>query len=238
MPEDEVSTDDGLAPRMRPVERENLAQQSYHALRDALMKGRFMPGDAVSLRNLASELGTSPMPIREAVQHLIAEGALELRPNRTFAVPQMTREILSELRRLRVILEGAVAEAAAPVIGASDFSKLHRLQGQMRWALAHGDTKQYLVTNQDFHFTLYRSAGMSIAVNIIETLWLRIGPSFNLLITGERAAERDEQSIASLTGHHEAALAAITAGNAAGVRSAIEQDIIEGMEFIILSTPL
>nr|WP_284739485.1 GntR family transcriptional regulator [Rhizobium sp. CG5] len=222
---------------MKPVDRESLQQQSYQALRDALMKGRFMPGDTVSLRNLAQELGTSPMPVREAVQHLMAEGALVLRPNRTFAVPDMTREILAELKQLRVILEGSVAQAAGPLIGAPELSRLYELQGQMRAALAIGDSKRYLVNNQDFHFTLYRSSGMSIAVNIIETLWLRIGPSFNLLMSGDRAADRDKKQAASLTDHHEAALAAIAAGNPSALRSAIEQDIIQGMDFIIECMP-
>lgn len=201
------------------------------------MKGRFMPGDTVSLRNLAQELGTSPMPVREAVQHLIAEGALVLRPNRTYAVPDMTREILAELQTLRVILEGSVVEAAGPLIDAQALAKLYELQGQMRSALAVGDSKRYLVKNQDFHFTLYRSSGMAIAINIIETLWLRIGPSFNLLTSGERAAARDEKQIASLTDHHEAALAAIVARSPSGLRNAIERDIIEGMEFLIQCTP-
>lgn len=220
--------------KMRPVDRESLQQQSYQALRDALMKGRFMPGDTVSLRNLAQELGTSPMPVREAVQHLIAEGALILRPNRTFAVPEITREILAELKHLRVILEGSVVEAAGPLISVSELSSLYELQGQMRAALAMGDSKRYLVKNRDFHFTLYRSSGMSIAVNIIETLWLRIGPSFNMLTSGRA---RDEKHIASLTDHHEAALAAIAAGNSLSLRRAVEQDIIQGMDFIIECMP-
>jgi DNA-binding GntR family transcriptional regulator len=223
--------------KMKPVDKESLQQQSYQALRDALMKGRFLPGDTVSLRNLAQELGTSPMPVREAVQRLIAEGALVLRPNRTFAVPEMTREILVELKQLRVTLEGSVAQAAGSSIGALELSSLYELQGQMRSALAIGDSKRYLVKNQDFHFTLYRSSGMSIAVSIIETLWLRIGPSFNLLTSGQRAAARDEKQIASLTDHHEAALAAIAAGNPSALRHAIEQDIIQGMDFIIECMP-
>ncbi|BCH62022.1 GntR family transcriptional regulator [Agrobacterium vitis] len=222
---------------MKPVDRESLQQQSYQALREALMKGRFMPGDTVSLRNLAQELGTSPMPVREAVQHLIAEGALVLRPNRTYAVPEMTREILAELKKLRVLLEGAVAEAAGSLIGAPELSSLYELQGQMRSALAVGDSKRYLIKNQDFHFTLYRSSEMSIAIGIIETLWLRIGPSFNLLTSGKRAAERDEKQVASLTDHHEAALAAIAAKSPSRLRGAIEQDIIQGMDFIIECTP-
>ena len=84
--------------RMSPVERETFQKQSYRKLREALMKGRFMPGDTVSLRGLARELGTSPMPIREAVRHLVAEKALEFRENRTFSVPVMTRAPRSERR--------------------------------------------------------------------------------------------------------------------------------------------
>lgn len=224
-------------PKMKPVDRESLQQQSYQALREGLMKGRFMPGDTVSLRNLANELGTSPMPVREAVQHLIAEGALVLRPNRTYAVPEMTREILTELQQLRVILEGTVAEACVTTISAIELSSLYELQGQMRSALAVGDSKRYLIKNQDFHFTLYRSSGMSIAISFIETLWLRIGPSFNLLTSGKRGVPRREQQIASLTDHHEAALTAIAARDGHGLRTAIEQDIIDGMNFIIECTP-
>ncbi|WP_309762910.1 GntR family transcriptional regulator [Agrobacterium pusense] len=218
---------------MKPVDRESLQQQSYLALREALMKGRFMPGDTVSLRSLASELGTSPMPVREAVQHLIAEGALVLRQNRTYAVPQMTRDILAELLKLRTLLEGAVAEAAGPLVGGTDLAVLYELQGQMRAALAIGDSKRYLTKNQDFHFTLYRCSGMSIALNIIENLWLRIGPSFNMLTTGPRAELRNENEVAALTAHHEAALTAIVARNFPALREAIERDIGEGMEFII-----
>jgi len=223
--------------RMKPVDRESLQQQSYQALRDAIMKGRFMPGDSVSLRNLAAELGTSPMPVREAVQHLIAEGALELRPNRTYAVPEITRDILTEIQKLRIVLEGSVAETAGNMVDPASLSSLYELQGQMRAALAIGDTKRYLTKNQDFHFTLYRCSGMGIAVKIIETLWLRIGPSFNLLTSGPRAAGGNEKEIAPLTDHHEAALAAITNRDAGALRRAIEQDIIEGMAFIISYTP-
>src|ERR1700723_2092676 len=121
--------------KMSPVERETFQKQSYRKLRDALMKGRFLPGDVVSLRGLARELGTSPMPIREAVRHLVAEKALELRENRTFSVPVMTRTKLNELRKLRIILEGSVAEEAGNNISETDLVELHGLQDEMKSAL-------------------------------------------------------------------------------------------------------
>lgn len=218
---------------MSPVERETFQKQSYRKLREALMKGRFMPGDTVSLRGLARELGTSPMPIREAVRHLVAEKALELKQNRTFCVPVMTRAKLDELRTLRIILEGSVAEKAGKNIGEAELFEMHGLQDEMKSAILRGDSKRYLTKNQDFHFLLYKSAGMSFAVDIIETLWLQIGPSFNFLLLGERSGKDSSAADTSfLTSHHDALLAALERRNPVAVRRALEHDIDEGMDFL------
>jgi DNA-binding GntR family transcriptional regulator len=223
--------------KMSPVERETFQKQSYRKLRDALMKGRFLPGDVVSLRGLARELGTSPMPIREAVRHLVAEKALELRENRTFSVPVMTRTKLNELRKLRIILEGSVAEEAGNNISETDLVELHGLQDEMKSALLRGDSKRYLTKNQDFHFLLYKSAGMSFAVDIIETLWLQIGPSFNFLLLGKQLEKQSSTADTSfLTLHHDALLIALERRNPAAVRIALEHDIDEGMDFLTQQT--
>jgi DNA-binding GntR family transcriptional regulator len=219
--------------KMSPLERETLQKQSYRKLREALMKGRFMPGDTVSLRSLARELGTSAMPIREAVRHLVAERALELRQNRTFSVPVMTRAKLDDLRKLRIILEGAVAEEAGKHVSEADRIELHGLQDEMKSAIVRGDSKRYLTKNQDFHFILYKSAGMSFAVDIIETLWLQIGPSFNFLLLGKQLDKRSASDVPFLTRHHDAVLAAIEKQDPPSVRRALELDINEGMDFLI-----
>jgi DNA-binding GntR family transcriptional regulator len=224
--------------KMSPVERETFQKQSYRKLREALMKGRFMPGDTVSLRSLARELGTSAMPIREAVRHLVAERALELRQNRTFSVPVMTRAKLDDLRKLRIILEGAVAEEAGKHVSEADRIELHGLQDEMKSAIVRGDSKRYLTKNQDFHFILYKSAGMTFAVDIIETLWLQIGPSFNFLLLGKQLDKRSASDVPFLTRHHDAVLAAIEKQDPLSVRRALELDINEGMDFLIRQTEI
>ena len=84
----------------------------YGELRRWLMVGRFLPGESITLRNLAAELGVSPMPVRAALRHLIAEGGFEMLPNRAVRVPRMTRERLRELLAVRRELEGmATAQA-------------------------------------------------------------------------------------------------------------------------------
>ncbi len=219
--------------KMVPVERQTYQEQSYRKLREALMKGRFTPGDTVSLRMLASELGTSPMPIREAVHHLIAERALELRPNRGFVVPLMLRWQLDELRKVRLILEGAIAEEAVRNIGEDDIAELMALQDEMRSAVKRKDPKRYLVKNQDFHFILYGCAGNHAAVDIIETLWLRIGPSLNFLLSGPHSSLQKEGSSGHLIENHDEILRGIELRDSDVVRSAVESDINEGMQVLI-----
>ena len=66
----------GAAPQrpaaLRP--KGSVQDRVYAELRHWLMVGRFLPGETITLRNLAAELEVSPMPVRAALRHLIAEG--------------------------------------------------------------------------------------------------------------------------------------------------------------------
>src|SRR5258708_10506086 len=61
----------------------SLRSQVYDSLLDALTAGRFTPGQKLSFRFIAGTLGVSLTPVREAIRRLVAEGALEMRPNRS-----------------------------------------------------------------------------------------------------------------------------------------------------------
>src|SRR5438094_5955688 len=93
-------------------ERNTMRVSVYRALVRGLMAGMFKPGEAVTLRTLAHRLGTSAMPVRQAVSRLIAERALVLLPNRSVIVPRMSRARFSELSQARQLLEGLATEAA------------------------------------------------------------------------------------------------------------------------------
>src|SRR5690606_34687563 len=84
-------------------ERDTLQRRTYETLRQALMAGVFQLGQSVTLRTLAAALGTSPMPVREAVSRLITERALTMLPNRTVIVPRMTRNRCIELFKARQV---------------------------------------------------------------------------------------------------------------------------------------
>jgi DNA-binding GntR family transcriptional regulator len=218
---------------MTPLSRETLQSQTYLKLRDALMRGRFIPGDVVSLRTVAVELGISPMPVRDAVRHLIAEKALEVRSNRTVAVPVLSQAKLAEVRELRILLEGLVAERATALLDNSAIVEMKGLNVDMEAALRRGDSKRYLLKNQAFHFRLYNGSSMQTTVDMIANLWLQIGPSFNFLFSEKQSEKNSPLGDDDLTHWHNLIIEGLEKRDAAAVRDAVEQDIGKGMTFLL-----
>jgi DNA-binding GntR family transcriptional regulator len=161
--------------RVTPVDVTTLQERVYRELREALFQGRLTAGESMTIRALASALGTSEMPVREALRRLLAERVLVQAPNRTFQIVPMTPSRLHELTRIRVMVEGMAARLAA-VGSRALVAELTALNDAMQAAVARGDGAATLRANQEFHFAVYRAANSPQLLEIIELLWLRAGP--------------------------------------------------------------
>lgn len=165
-----------------PVDSGTLGQRVYRGLRDFLMAGQLQPGQKLTLRELAAALNVSPMPVREAVRRLSAEGALEMLPNRRIRVPVVTKARFRELLRIRIAVEGLAVEEAARRIRMDDVDRMEELNrlfaAEMQRRQADG-AKLWRI-NKDIHFLLYEAAGMPMLLPVIEGLWLQIGPVLHL----------------------------------------------------------
>ncbi|PAU52330.1 GntR family transcriptional regulator [Pseudomonas sp. PIC25] len=197
---------------------ENLQEQMYQRLREGLLAGRFEPGEALKLRDLAARWGTSPMPVRAALQRLVAEGALEGEPQRSVRVPVMTAERLLQLYQVRLSLEGMAAEEGARRLDAAGRAQLHACAGRMAAALARRDAQGYLYDNSQFHLTLYRASGNPVLLRLIESLWLQAGPLFNRLFR--------DTDLSLFNDFHQHCLDALDRGDPSAARQAIEQDLL------------
>jgi DNA-binding GntR family transcriptional regulator len=152
-------------------------------IRKGLMVGAFMPGQVISLRKLASSVGTSPMPVREAFKQLIAANALEELPNHSVRVPRLSAERIAELFSVREVVEGMAARAACTNATADLVPKLEAINRDLIAAIKRRDILACLAKNQSFHFTLYHAANSATLAPLIESLWLQCGPTmyFSLL---------------------------------------------------------
>jgi DNA-binding GntR family transcriptional regulator len=203
------------------LERETLHDRAYLELKKAIMSGAIRPGATITIRAMATALGTSPMPVREALRRLVAERALEMLPTRSVTLPLMTAERFDEISRLRIALEGLATEAGAQHLSREALRRLQQAHAEMNRMKNVGE---YLAKNQEFHFTLYQAAGMPIALQMIESLWLQAGPLLNLAI-GEYGFEGAQD-------HHRELLEHLTKHNVKGARSAIEADITDAARII------
>ena len=135
----------------------------YQEIRRSVMLGAFAPGEKVSLRSLAEQVGTSLTPVRGAVSRLIAEGAFETLPNRWVATPTMTRKRFDEIVQWRVQME---CEATRMALGNATDKLIKSLEAINRKLIkevkATADRRLVLGLNYDFHFTIYRASGSSV----------------------------------------------------------------------------
>jgi DNA-binding GntR family transcriptional regulator len=206
------------------LERETLHERAYDEVKKAIMGGAIAPGAPMTIRALAKALGTSVMPVREALRRLVAERALELLPNRSVTLPVMTAEKFDEIVRIRLALEGMMAETAAKHITADEMKRMTRLNEEMITKLRQG-TKKYLGLNQEFHFQLYLAARMPQAMSIVETLWLQIGPFLHHVEIDFGAPD--------FLHHHDTMLKALAKRDGPRARTAIEADIGEAAQSIL-----
>ncbi|MEP9352647.1 GntR family transcriptional regulator [Xanthobacter sp. KR7-65] len=221
----------GLDARVARIVRQTLADQVYGDLKELLLAGRAAPGERFTLRGLAAAIGTSAMPVREAVSRLVAENALEVLPNRAVRVPLMSRARFVELRLIRISLEGlAVTTAAA---GASDAEIAEVVRFERLFAAERAKKKPdgavAMRHNKDLHFALYRAAHLPTLMQMIESLWLQVGPVLNLDFRA--GPERVRQGEAHL--HHARLVAALAARDPEAAREALVADIWSAGDFIL-----
>lgn len=219
--------------KMQPIVHHTLAARVYQDLRELIMSGQLQPGQRLTLAGMATALGTSAMPVREAISRLAADEALEILPNKSVRVPVMTRSRFQELVVIRLVVEGLAVETAARRITGSQLAALAALEQAFAQeiALVDPDVNQIIQINKQLHFTAYAAAGMPTLSSLIEGLWLRIGPVLNLDLRD--SASRRRSDLPSVTAHR-ALVGALGAGDSAAAKAALARDI-EGAAAVILA---
>lgn len=197
----------------------------YQEIRHSLMVGTFVPGEKVSLRSLAQQVGTSLTPVRGAVNRLIAEGAFEVLPNRWVIIPEMTEEKFEEITHWRVQLETEATRRAAANADDKLIREIRKINSDMVHAAEKtGDHADLLAHNYDFHFAIYRASGSHILLPMIESLWLQAGPfTFYSLSSPKELWD---------AAFHDSVIDALRVGDGKAASTAIKQDILNTAEFL------
>jgi len=139
------------------------------ALRGAIFRGVFRPGEPLRQDALASRCGVSQMVVREAFKQLVNEGFLQAEPRRGVRVAPLTIREAEEMTQLRSLLEPQALAWAIPEMTETDFTNAGRILNELDGAKS---TDDIVSLNARFHETLYAPAGRERTSSIIAMLRL------------------------------------------------------------------
>ncbi|WP_322725372.1 GntR family transcriptional regulator [Streptomyces spongiae] len=162
------------APIPRPVvQRASVRGQILDALRAALVAGELTPGEVYSAPVLGERFGVSATPVREAMQQLALEGAVEVVPNRGFRVVERGARELAELAEIRALIEMPVVLRLARTLPVERWAELRPLAEETARVAASGCRASYGEVDRAFHRAVLGLAGNEQLVRVAEDLHRR-----------------------------------------------------------------
>ena len=143
----------------------NTAQTIAQALREQILSGELAPHTRVTQRDLAAKFGFSPMPARDAVKMLLAEGLVVQEGSKTIVVAPVNTADFVEIMEMRSLLEPRALALSIPKLTADD---LAIARGVMQRSGTTSEHRQVVSDHWDFHRVLYSRAGRPRLLHLIE----------------------------------------------------------------------
>lgn len=175
---------------------------AYRTIRGRILDGARGPGARIVIDEVARELGCSPIPVREAVRRLEAEGLVEYTRHAGARVVRIDARRYVDTLATLAVLEGYATAVAAPALRPADIAELRRLAGEMRGAVETDDLQRYGALNRAYHETIYRRCANGYLIDQIRVAWARLDSMrqsiFALLPERARASLDDHDRITAL----------------------------------------
>ena len=197
-------------PHADPVRRQTVAMLTLEAIREQILRGAFAEGASLRQDALASDLGVSRIPVREALRQLEAEGLVTLNPHVGAVVSSLSLGEIKELFELRALIEADVLRRAVPFATSVELDLAEETLDRYETALRTRDMAAWGALNWQFHSALYSPANQPLTMGVIQTLhnqsdrYLRMQLA---LTQGETRAREEHRAILRAVREGEAALA-------------------------------
>jgi DNA-binding GntR family transcriptional regulator len=194
--------------RLNPAYAPTKSEAAYQALLGAIRSGELAPGQRVIVTELASALGMSLTPVRDALVLLAEQGLVTRKPNHMTVISEHTRQRSAEVSMLRSILEPEAAALAAVRADRGAIGEIGATCDAMEAALEQAQGGGVGDLNARFHIVVAEASGSAILAEFVGRLWRQI-PIQGLTLSGQLAQAARE---------HRAIFDAIAAGDAERAR--------------------
>jgi len=193
-------------------------------LRRAIRNGIIQPGDDLVQEEIASRLGVSRIPLREALRGLTAVGIVQMEPGQGFRVTKLESEEITELYNLRLQIEPLFAEAIITHISKPQVSVLADLDKKMR--AQNDNAEEWANANYDFHLGMYKSAGGNHTLRIVRQLLDLVEPYSRMYVY-------ELQNVDRVQNEHSSMIEAIQSNDVEGLNEAISLHLIGARDGLV-----
>lgn len=192
---------------------------AYAELRERILTGSLPAGEAIPQARIATELGLSTTPLREAIRRLSSEGLVELTAHRDARVTPLSAGEAQSLYEVRESVDPLAARLAAERRTPEDAGRIEAALVRLIPLTTDMDS---LLRHRQFHRAIYRASANPLLVDVLERLWDKAD---RYRILGLRAQADGADDAARVQGEHEAIADAVLTGSPEAAEQAMRGHI-------------
>ena len=174
-----------------PFRRNTIVDSVFQELKKRIISGEYEAGFQLRQDSLASEMGVSRIPIREALLRLEAEGLIEIIAHKGGIVRSLSVKEADELFNLRILIECNLMRQALPNMSEDDFDQaVVALKKFDKMVISGENIDQWTKLNWDFHCEFYKPAQQPYTIKILQMLHSNTDRYIRQQLLNEGAPER------------------------------------------------
>lgn len=213
-----------------PIEKElthkPLKEEIFDALHRQIIAGKYGPGDWLRQEDIASQMGVSMTPVREALDLLVAAGLAERVPYRGVQVREMTDKDIGDAYGLRLVLEAIIARDAAKNITPDQVAGLEKMLEEMESHVSLNEIPLARQLSREFHSAIAEASGNPLLVK----LYAVVANAFPDWLLYEALFRKPEMVADSMADTHKEHVAIVNALKKGDAEKAAQKSIEHVME--------
>lgn len=208
------------------LDHKPLKEEIFEALHRHIIAGKYAPGDWLRQDDIASQMGVSMTPVREALDLLVASGLAERVPYRGVRVREMSTKNIVEAYGLRLILEAMIAKEAAKNITPEQVMRLEEMAADMQGHHTLSDMSHIRQLSREFHSYIADASDNDLLIK----LYAVVSNAFPDWLLYEAIFRKPELLASSMSDMHKEHTAILEALKKKDVDKAIKKSIEHLME--------
>lgn len=205
------------------LRRQSLAMLVQESLHRSILSGEFAPGEKLNEVEIATRLGVSRGPVREAFRALEASGLLKTEKNRGVIVRVVSLREAEEIYEVRAMLDESVARKLANHMRPETLATLKGIITAMKAAKKTRDLARYTELNVQLHGAMVEGVGNQHLIATYRQLVLQLG------LLRQAAIETDQSALSESVAEHEKIVNALANGDEDGAVALVREHVAHGI---------